>query len=47
MWRQVSIEILEKAGENMARSVAGCIDNLNYVKPVNVIMAGSVGSTQL
>ena len=39
---QVSIEILEKAGENMARSVAGCIDNLNYVKPVNVIMAGSV-----
>lgn len=39
---QVSIEILEKAGENMARSVAGCIDNLNYIKPVNVIMAGSV-----
>ena len=39
---QVSIEILEKTGENMALQLLGCIDNLNYVKPVNVIMAGSV-----
>lgn len=39
---EVSIEILAKAGENMARSIAGCIANLTFQHFVNVIMAGSV-----
>lgn len=39
---EVSIEILEKAGENMARSISGCIANLTFRHPVNVILAGSV-----
>ncbi len=39
---EVAIKVLETAGENMGRSTAGCISEINLVEPVNVILAGSV-----
>lgn len=39
---EVSIEILETAGKNMARSTAGVIRELNIQEPINIIQAGSV-----
>lgn len=39
---EVAISVLETAGSCMGHSVAGCINNLNFEKEVNVILAGSV-----
>ena len=41
---EVAIEVLETAGKCMGLSVAGCINNLDFDKEVNVILAGSVWS---
>lgn len=37
-----AIKVLEIAGENMARSIAGVIAEINIKEPINVILAGSV-----
>lgn len=37
-----AIKVLETAGENMGRSTAGVIAEINIKEPVNVILAGSV-----
>lgn len=37
-----AIKVLETAGENMGRSTAGVIAELDIIEPVNVILAGSV-----
>lgn len=41
---EVAIEILEQVGLNLARSTAGCINNLHFDSEVNVVLAGSVWS---
>lgn len=37
-----SLAVLEKTGENMGRSIAGVIAEINIQEPIQVIMAGSV-----
>lgn len=37
-----AIQILEMAGQNMARSIAGVIKEINIKEPINIILAGSV-----
>ena len=37
-----AIKVLETAGENMGRSTAGVIAEINVKEPINVILAGSV-----
>ncbi len=39
---EVAIEILETAGWNMGKSIAGVIRELEFVEPINVILAGSI-----
>jgi N-acetylglucosamine kinase-like BadF-type ATPase len=39
---EVAIEILETAGWNMGKSIAGVIKELNFIEPINVILAGSI-----
>ncbi|HPN60498.1 MAG TPA: BadF/BadG/BcrA/BcrD ATPase family protein [Bacilli bacterium] len=38
----VSQEILKQIGENLARSVSGCISNLDFIGTVEIVLAGSV-----
>ena len=37
-----AIRVLRLAGENMGRSIAGCISEINIAEPIQVILAGSV-----
>jgi N-acetylglucosamine kinase-like BadF-type ATPase len=37
-----AIKVLRTAGENMGRSISGCIAEINIKEPVQVILAGSV-----
>lgn len=37
-----AINVLEKSGENMGRSIAGVIREINIQEPINVVLAGSV-----
>lgn len=37
-----AINVLEKSGENMGKSIAGVIREINIQEPINVILAGSV-----
>lgn len=39
---EASINVLRTAGENMGRSISGCISEINIVEPIQVILAGSV-----
>ena len=39
-----AIQVLETAGENMAKSIAGVIQEIHLQDPVHVILAGSVWS---
>lgn len=39
---KAAIKVLRTAGNQMGRGIAGIIKELNFVKPVNVILAGSV-----
>ena len=38
----VSMDILKQVGENLARSVSGCIVNLDFIGTVEIVLAGSV-----
>lgn len=37
-----AIQVLEKAGENMGRSIAGVITELHIHEPIHIVLAGSV-----
>lgn len=39
---EAAINVLRTAGENMGRSISGCIFEINIVEPIQVILAGSV-----
>lgn len=39
---EAAINVLRTAGENMGRSISGCISEINIVEPIQVILAGSV-----
>ncbi|MGD9605407.1 MAG: N-acetylglucosamine kinase [Bacilli bacterium] len=38
----VSLDILKQVGENIAKSVSGCIVNLDFIDGVEIVLAGSV-----
>lgn len=39
---EVAIELLQEMANNLARSAGGCVVNLDFKEPVDVILAGSV-----
>ena len=39
---EAAINVLRTAGENMGRSISGCISEINIKEPIQVILAGSV-----
>ena len=39
---EAAINVLRTAGENMGKSISGCISEINIVEPIQVILAGSV-----
>jgi N-acetylglucosamine kinase-like BadF-type ATPase len=39
---EVSNDILRQVGENLARSAAGCVVNLDFAQTVEIVLAGSV-----
>lgn len=39
---EASVNVLRTAGENMGKSISGCISEINIKEPIQVILAGSV-----